>query len=119
MVATMFEPPLRLARVMELSLDDLNHLIATGYFRELKSRRYSCEPMDRLLGRSRRTVATLSKTSVEDAPQLEGGERIRWRREAVRLLGGRTWPPSLTCAPAGSSGGRSPITCAPNSSSRH
>lgn len=88
-LAAMLEPPVALARILGLPLDDLQQLVAIGYFRELQARGLSWEMIARRLQKSRRTVASLSKTAAAEGPPLGESARIRLRRRIVRVLAER------------------------------
>src|SRR5262245_18869748 len=81
MVALALEPGLTLARLSALPLDDLQALVATGYFRQWRARGLSLRGIARVLHKSLRTVATLSSEAGGDAEQLPAGERITLRRK--------------------------------------
>lgn len=84
-VALSLEPTLALARIVGLPLDDLQQLVADGYFRELRLRGLSLEQVARRFGKSKRTVATISKRSHEQGPLLDESRRLGWQRQVVRL----------------------------------
>lgn len=85
-LAVTLEPALSIARVMGLSLDDLQALVADGYFRELRLRGLSLAQVARRLGKSARTAATLSKKSNAMGPLLDASRRLGWQREVVRAV---------------------------------
>jgi hypothetical protein len=80
------EAPLALARVLGLNLDDVQALVSVGYFRQFQRRGLSLRNMTKRLGKSLRTVATLSKRASEHGPPLRGSQRLGWRRLVVRAL---------------------------------
>jgi hypothetical protein len=80
----MLEPTFALARILGLSLDELQRLVALGYFREYKLRGLSLRQMSRYLGKSVRTIAELSKASGEAGPLLDESRWLEWQRELVR-----------------------------------
>ncbi len=77
------EPALVLARIAGLSLDDMQALVATGYFREMRARGHSLRAIARRLGKSLRTVATLSKQASEQGRIAQLGERMTLQRKLV------------------------------------
>src|SRR5690606_34288846 len=79
-------PALVLARVMALPLDDLQHLVATAYFREARARGLSFRAIARRFGKSLRTVTHLARRADQDAPLLESHRRLGHRRRAVAWL---------------------------------
>jgi hypothetical protein len=83
-VALSLEPTLALARIMALPLDDLIQLVAEGYFQELRLRGGSLEQIARRLGKSKRTVVTLSRRSQHKGPLLDESRRLGWQRQVVR-----------------------------------
>lgn len=89
-LATMLEPACTLARILGLSLDDLQELVSTGYFREYQNRGYSLRMMTRRIGKSLRSVATLSKRAGEAGPPLEGSEKVGFRRLATAAVARRS-----------------------------
>jgi hypothetical protein len=64
-------------------------MVAAGYFRELQLRGLSLRMMTRRLGKSLRTVATLSKRASGEVEPLEGSRRIGLRRRIFRDLSER------------------------------
>lgn len=82
-IALALEPALVLARIAGLSLDDVQGLVATGYFREMRSRGYSLRAIARRFSKSLRTVATLSKQASEQGPFAQLGERMTLQRKLV------------------------------------
>lgn len=83
------QPAMVLARVMSLSLDDVQAIVATSYFRELRGRGLSLRAIARRLGKSLRTVATLSKRTAQAPIPFALGQRIEWRRELAWKLARR------------------------------
>ncbi|MEM9074510.1 MAG: hypothetical protein AAGE52_38805 [Myxococcota bacterium] len=83
-LAVSLEPSLALARIMALPLDDLQQLVTDGYFRELRLRGQSLRQISRRMGKSLRTVATLSKRSQEKGPLLDESRRLGWQRAVIR-----------------------------------
>lgn len=83
----MLEPSLTLARALDLSLDDLQKLVATSYYRQYRARGLSQQATARRLQKSIRTVYALAKESAEGREILEGSERLGWQREVVRIVG--------------------------------
>lgn len=79
-------PALMLARVMALPLDDLQHLVATAYFREARARGLSFRSIARRFGKSLRTVTNLARRADGDEPFLEGHRRLGHRRRIVAWL---------------------------------
>lgn len=84
-LSVVLEPALVLARLMGMSLDDLQRLVAVGYFREYRLRGLSIPQVARYLGKSERTVATLAQKSSEVGPLLDGSRRVQLQREVIRL----------------------------------
>lgn len=82
-IALALEPGLVLARIAGLSLDDVQALTATGYFREMRSRGYSLRAIARRFSKSLRTVATLSKQASEQGSFAQLGERMTVQRKLV------------------------------------
>jgi len=82
----MLEPPLVLARILALPVDDLQQLVSIGYFRELRFRGMSLRLIASRLKKSLRTVATLSRMQAERGPLLGTSRRIGWRRRIVQSL---------------------------------
>lgn len=79
-------PALVLARVMALPLDDLQHLVATAYFREARSRGLSFRSIARRFDKSLRTITNLARRAEETAPLLHAHRRLGYRRRAVAWL---------------------------------
>jgi hypothetical protein len=82
-IALALEPALVLARIAGLSLDDVQALTATGYFREMRSRGYSLRAIARRFSKSLRTVATLSKQASDQGAFAQLGERMTLQRKLV------------------------------------
>jgi hypothetical protein len=82
-VALALEPGLTLARLSGLSLDDLQALVATGYFRQFRARGLSLRGTARAMDKSVRTVATLSQKAGADGTLSPLGARIAWRRKLL------------------------------------
>lgn len=93
-VAAALEPGIVLARVMALPLDDVQRLIAIGYFREARSRGLTLQQIARKLRKSVRTVATLSRQANELAPLLPSSSAVTCRRRVVEIVAARG---STTC----------------------
>lgn len=89
LIALALEPGLTLARLSALPLDDLQVLVATGYFRQWRARGLSLRGIARVLHRSLRTVATLSRKAGGDASLLPAGERITLRRKLAARVAAR------------------------------
>jgi hypothetical protein len=89
LIALALEPGLTLARLSALPLDDLQVLVATGYFRQWRARGLSLRGIARVLHRSLRTVATLSRKAGGDAALLPAGERITVRRKLAARVAAR------------------------------
>lgn len=85
-IALALEPALVLSRIAGLPLDDVQALVATGYFREMRSRGYSLRAVARRFGKSLRTVATLSKLASAQTTFAQLGERITLQRKLVAHL---------------------------------
>ncbi len=82
-IALALEPALVLSRIAGLPLDDVQTLVATGYFREMRSRGHSLRAVARRFGKSLRTVATLSKQTAEQGRFAQLGERMTLQRKLV------------------------------------
>jgi hypothetical protein len=82
-VALALEPGLTLARLSGLSLDDLQELVATGYFRQWRARGLSLRGTARAMQKSVRTVATLSQKAGTAGALSPLGKRIAWRRKLL------------------------------------
>lgn len=82
-VALALEPGLTLARLSGLSLDDLQSLVATGYFRQWRARGLSLRGTARAMHKSLRTVATLSQKAGAEGTLSPLGKRIAWRRKLL------------------------------------
>lgn len=82
-VALALEPGLTLARLSGLSLDDLQSLVATGYFRQWRARGLSLRGTARAMHKSLRTVATLSQKAGAEGTLSPLGKRIEWRRKLL------------------------------------
>lgn len=80
-VALALEPGLALARLSGLSLDDLQSMVATGYFRQWRARGLSLRGIAWRLHKSLRTTATLSKKAGNTDALTPLGKRIAWRRK--------------------------------------
>ena len=91
-LAVTLEPALAMARILGLSLDDLERLVAIGYFREFRRRGLSLRGMTQRFGKSLRTLAILSKRTQQAGPPLSGSQRMGRKRRVVALLAtsGRT-----------------------------
>lgn len=85
-LSAMFEPPLTLARLMGLSLDDVHELVTHGYFDQFRRQGLSLRQMSSRFGRSLRTLATLSKSSTERHDLLSGSQRLEIQRQVARAL---------------------------------
>lgn len=85
-IAVALEPALALARIVALPLDELQELVATGYFREAKARGISLRAMARRFGKSLRTIATLSRRAADKGPLLGESRRLGWRRRIVARI---------------------------------
>ncbi len=81
------EPALTLARALDLSLDDLQKMVATSYYRQYRTRGLSQQATARRLGKSIRTIYGLAKESSEGRHVLEESQRLSWQREIVRIVG--------------------------------
>lgn len=82
-IALALEPGLTLARLSGLPLDDLQALVATGYFRQWRARGLSLRGIAARLHKSLRTVATLSARAGADGTLTALSKRIGWRRKLV------------------------------------
>jgi hypothetical protein len=72
-----------LARLSGLPLDDLQALVATGYFRQWRARGLSLRGIGARLHKSLRTTATLSAKAGADGALTALSKRIGWRRKLV------------------------------------
>lgn len=79
-------PALMLARVMALPLDDLQHLVATAYFREARARGLSFRSIARRFDKSLRTITNIARRAESDEPLLAGHRRLGHRRRIVAWL---------------------------------
>lgn len=93
-VALALEPGLALARLASLPLDDLQRLVAAGYFRDARSRGWSFRAIARRFDKSLRTVTNLSNLANEHGVPLESSQRLGWRRQLVHAVAAR--PEGLT-----------------------
>lgn len=82
----MLEPALTLARSLDLSLDDLQRLVASSYYRQYRARGLSQEATARRLRKSIRTIYSLAKESSAEHELLEGSQRLGWQREIIRTI---------------------------------
>lgn len=89
LIALALEPGLTLARQCALPLDDLQTLVATGYFRQWRARGLSLRGIARVLHKSLRTVATLSSKAGDEGGLHDAGERITLRRKLAARVGAR------------------------------
>jgi hypothetical protein len=89
LIALALEPGLTLARQCALPLDDLQTLVATGYFRQWRTRGLSLRGIARVLHKSLRTVATLSSKTSDEAALRDAGERITLRRKLAAKVAER------------------------------
>ncbi len=85
-VAAFLEPPLRFARLAGLPLDELQELVAQGYFRELSRRGMSWSAMAKRMDKSRSTVAGLARRTAEADSPLVTSDRFSIQRRIVRKL---------------------------------
>ncbi len=83
-IAAALKPALTLARVAGLELDDLQELVADGYFRELQQRGLSWENIARRLGKSRRTIGSIARRS--SLRPLDSSRAIERMRGAVAAV---------------------------------
>jgi DNA-binding MarR family transcriptional regulator len=86
-VAIALEPALVLARIAAIPLDDVQRLVAAGYFREARARGHSFRAIARRAGKSLRTVTNLAKLASEQGALLETSQRLTWRRQIVVRVG--------------------------------
>jgi transposase-like protein len=93
-VALALEPGLALARLASLPLDDLQRLVAAGYFRDARARGWSFRAIAKRFDKSLRTVTNLSNLSNEHGVPLESSQRLGWRRQLVHAVAAR--PEGLT-----------------------
>lgn len=87
-VALALEPAMVLARAMTLSLDDVENLTRTAYFREYRERGLSLSQIAKRLRKSPRTTAELAKEAQEETASslLVRSERLLIRRQILRCL---------------------------------
>lgn len=88
-VALALEPALALARIAALPLDDLQRLVAAGYFRDARSRGLSFRAIARRFDKSLRTITNLSNVANEHGVPLESSQRLTWRRQLVHAAAAR------------------------------
>jgi transposase-like protein len=93
-VALALEPGLALARLASLPLDDLQRLVAAGYFRDARARGWSFRAIAKRFDKSLRTVTNLSNLANEHGVPLESSQRLGWRRQLVHAVAAR--PEGLT-----------------------
>lgn len=86
MVAVALEPALTLARIMALPLDDLQRLVATGYYREARRRHLTHAAIARRFRKSVRTIATLAREAEAERSVLARSEGMELRRRVVEAL---------------------------------
>lgn len=80
------QPVLTLSRFAQLSLDDLQQIVALAYFEEYRERGMSLENIARRMNKSVRTVAALSQQAKTKARRLEPGEELTRARAIVQML---------------------------------
>src|SRR5262249_49683299 len=85
-IAVMLEPALRLAHFMAIPIDDLQELVADGYFREARFRGLSLRGIARRFGKSLRTVASLSRRATAHGLPMRESLRMKWRRQVVAYV---------------------------------
>ncbi|MCA9606331.1 MAG: hypothetical protein KC619_12080 [Myxococcales bacterium] len=78
-------PVTRIARVLQLSLDDLTELVSIQYYRELRARKLSWVQIARHTKKSRRTIGELAKR--ERSRPLDESRRLALRRSLIHRLG--------------------------------
>lgn len=83
------EPALELARVLSLELDDIQDAVAGQYVLIYRDRGLSLEQIARRIGKSRRTVVSLSRHAAQLARRLETNRRLTARRELATLAAAR------------------------------
>ena len=88
-IAIALEPALTLARAAAIPLDDLQRLVAAGYFREARARGMSFRTIARRFDRSLRTITNLSKLANEQGLPRSTSQRITWRRQLAELVSQR------------------------------
>lgn len=86
-VALALEPALTLARMAAIPLDDLQRLVAIGYFHQARERGMSFRGIARRFGKSLRTITNISKQASAQGLPLQESERITHRRQLVVLAG--------------------------------
>ena len=84
-LSALFEPAASVSRLLGLSVDDVQRLATTAYFRELRGRGMSLRQIAGRIGKSLRTVATLSKTAAS-LPEPVPDERLDVLRDALQVL---------------------------------
>lgn len=85
-LAVAFLPGLRLARIAGMTLDDVIELVTLAYFEEHHQAGLSWTALERRLGRSRRTIASLSKRFAESGFAIDGSGLFRQQRSIVERL---------------------------------
>ncbi|MCC7536823.1 MAG: hypothetical protein IT379_11445 [Deltaproteobacteria bacterium] len=85
-IAIALEPALVLARVVALPLDDLQELVAVGFFRETRARGLSLGAVANRFQKSLRTVKSLSKRAASETRPLAASQRLTWRRRVAELV---------------------------------
>lgn len=88
-LAATLGPALALARAMALPLDDLVDIVEIGYFREARARGWSMRTIARKLGKSLRSITSLSQRARRGPDLLGRSEEIGRRRRAIALAGAR------------------------------
>ncbi len=88
-LALAFLPGLRLARIAGMTLDDVIELVTLAYFEEHQQAGLSWTALERRLGRSRRTIASLSKRFSESGFAIDGSEIFKTQRDIVEALAER------------------------------
>lgn len=89
LIALALEPALVLARIAALPLDDLQSLVATGYFRETRARGLSYPMIARRFDKSVRSVATLAKEAASKQVLPRATNATTRRRKILETISRR------------------------------
>lgn len=89
LVALSLEPALVLSRIIALPLNDLQDLVATGYFREARARGLSYRTIARRFDKSLRTIATLAKEADSHDILPSATAALTTRRRILELIAKR------------------------------
>lgn len=81
------QPVVRLARLSGMSLDDLNALVSSAYYREFRDRGHSHQMMTRRIGKSLRSVASLARKDKDASRPLAGSQVLNAKRAIATRVG--------------------------------